>query len=613
MRYFKNLLFVLSLLISCTTVGAQEEIPRYTVQVGSFVNPKLPDFAAAGSLGFVFGKARATNTTDVFVGGFTTQTEAEKVAGKLKEKGYDNAFVADLNTDGGQSVSIIQLATKKVGDKMNWENWLKAGNLYVLLNGSQVKIFTGIYPDIASAKADLTRLKELGFKDAFAKNANNALLHEIKEFELGGAAKKPLIPLNLAEKQAEESKKAETPKEYAEETLLADAAKTIPKSETPVIGKNDLPKQESKTTPKEPVVKEKETPKPAEKEAVVLTAKEGVDLMPQTSAPSIRATVKRTSALELQKTLKAEGAYKGSLDGFYGKGTKISYEQAVLANRQFQKYKILSKHTAKPDNIAPKGSVQFFINSLWDDPKTSLDGLEASKAPVAKAYRAYFLFVSDGAGEDVNRLMNEAIKAAFMDKKAVNLPKFDYSATYAYFDVEQLLLHLRYIHQVSPDKPEAPCWLFRKHPGPALKAFESKGEGNDFRLQACGGFWEWEEVQILDVIAQDICAQSDMSEAKIAESKAKLAQLYLTPNALSDEERKTLEAWNSNLWKSIEGWASRDPMLGETATALRLSYFQTQVLLEDFFMDEGFNEKEAKGLALSALKSLVGHHLDRFF
>ena len=315
----------------------------------------------------------------------------------------------------------------------------------------------------------------------------------------------------------------------------------------------------------------------------------------------------------MQKVLKAEGSYKGSLDGFYGKGTKAAYDQELNSNRQLQKYRILSGYTAKPENDAPRGTLQFFVNNLWQDPKSALDGLEASKAPIAKAYRAYYLFANEGISQDVNTLMNQAIREAFANNKAVNLPRFDYKATYAYVDLDQLLLHIRYIHEVSQSKIAAPCWLFQRHPGAAMRAFEPKGSGdNEFLIQSCGGFWEWNEVQMLHAMAQDIAAQSQISEAKIALSQSELARLYLTPKALNEDERKAVENWNAALWKGIQGWSTRDPMLEEMATALRISYLQSEVLLEDFFMDEGFNEKESKALAMAALMALVGHQLERF-
>jgi hypothetical protein len=596
MKYLIRFLSLALLVFTAVAAYAQEDVPEYTVQIGNFVNPKPSDFTQLQSLGFVYATKRPSNYTDVFIGGYGTETEANKIVESLKSKGYDNAFVSRLNIEGGQSVTIIQLTTKRAGDKINWEELSQAGPLHVLLNGNQVKIVTGIFPDVATAKAQLGRIQQLGFKDAFVKNVNNALLHEVTEFENGGAAKKPLIPLDFTEKPAEsqplaDARKADVPVSYEDVTIIAPQ-----KTGDELTAKGVEPP----ATKSAPAVASKSAPAPP---ASVISFSPNV--------PGIRAGVKRTSAIELQKVLKAEGAYKGSLDGYYGKGTKAAFDQAYNDNRQIQKYRLLAKYASQPSGDASKGSVQYFINNLWDDPKTALDGLEASKAPIAKAYRAYFLFVRDGASRDVNTLMSEALKAAFSGKKA-NIPNFDPNATYAYYDIDQLLQHLSYTHQASPDQPSAPCWLFRKHPGPALKAFVTASGSGQLKLQNCGGFWEWEEVKVLSVMAHDLCAQSQCSEAKAAEAQQELARLYLAPKALSDDERKALEAWNANVWKGIDAWASRDPMLAELATAMKISYFHTEVLFEDFFMDEGFNEKEAKTLGIAALKALVGHHFDRF-
>lgn len=596
-----------------TLAVAQEGVPDYTVQVGSYANPKPGDFANLQGHGFLYAIKRPAHT-DVFAGGYESEAEANKLLATLQLFGYDNAAVTKLNTEGGQSVTIIQLATKRVGDKVNWEDYLPAGKLYVLLSGNQFKILAGTFPDVASAKAQLAKLQKVGFKDAFVKNMNNVLLHEVNDFEMGGAPKRPLIPLVFEEKKAEEKapeqpkaaeaeiKKQDVPKSYDEVAIVAPetkAATTLtPKgTETPAE-----PKAEPvKTAPAKAEPVKAEPAKAATPTPVSLEA----------SLPDIRPNVKRTSAYELQKTLKAEGSYKGSLDGFYGKGTRTAYDQALANNAQLKKYRILAKYMNTPTEDAAKGTVQFYINRLWDDPKASMDGLAAAKTPIAKAYRAYFMYASDGPGKDVNWLMNEAIKEAFSGKKSA-FPKFDPTVRYAYEDIDQLLTHLRYIHEVSADSPAAPCWLFRKHPGAALQAFGPQGTESNLKLQACGGFWEWEEVKVLDAITRDLCGSAQMSEAACAKSQSQLAQLYLTPKAVSEDERKALEAWNGKLWQGIDGWSSRDPMLGEIATALKISYLQTEVLFEDFFMDEGFNEKEAKALGLQAMKVLVAHHLERF-
>jgi len=569
--------FSLLLFFASFTVGAQEALPQYTVRIGSFTNPKPADFSALHNLGFVYAKERPSTHTDVFIGGYTSKNEAGGMVEILKSKGHDNAGVSDLNVKGGNATTMIQLATRSVGDDIDWGKFMQAGQVYVLLEDKSIKIFTGIFPDDKTAREQLSRIREMGFDGAFPKVVNNALLHEVSEFEMGGSVKKPLIPLDFS-------------------------------------GRPPAPKKEAK-------------PAPATYEdiAILVPAKSGGELTakgspaakavatPSQALPDIRPNVKRTSALQLQKILKAEGTYQGSLDGYYGAGTKTSYAIAAGRNRQLQKYRVLAEHFAKPANDAPKGSLQYYINTLWDDPKTALDGFEASKAPIAKAYRAYFLFVNDGANADVNQLMNEAITQAFAGKKTT-FPKFDPMATYAYFDLDQLLLHIRYLHEVSVGNLAVPCWIFRKHSAAALQAFgpQAGRVGSNLSTGTCGGFWEWEEVQLLNAICLDICPAAERNLAKDHESQSALASLYLTPKAPGSEESNALEAWNTSLWKGIDAWSSRDPMLQEMNTALKLAYFQTWVLLEDFYMNEGFSAKESKALALEALKAIVGSHLARF-
>ncbi len=604
------------LVLTAISAIAQEAVPAFTVQVGSYANPKPSDFAQLQSHGFVYATKRQTHT-DVYIGGYGTEAEANQLLATLQLFGYSNAAVTKLNTDGGQPVTIIQLATKRIGDKTNWEDYLAAGQLYVQLSGNQFKILTGIFPDIPAAKAHLAKLQQTGFKDAFVKNINNVLLHEVTDFEMGGAPKRPLIPLVFEEKKQEkapeqpkadiEPKKQEVPKAYEDVAIVA----TETKAAADLTPKGVETKAAPEKAKPEPAKAAPVKAEPAKAEPVKTAAPTPTPISFEASLPDIRPNVKRTSAYELQKTLKAEGSYKGSLDGFYGKGTRSAYDLALANNRQMQKYRILAKYMATPTADAAKGTLQYHVNHLWDDPKASMDGLAAARTPISKAYRAYFMYVSEGQSKDVNWLMNEAIKEAFAGKKSA-FPKFDPTMRYAYEDIDQMLTHLRYIHEVSADSPAVPCWLFRKHPGSALKAFGPQGDGSKLKLQACGGFWEWEEVKVLDAISKDLSGLGQTSDAADAKSQSQLAQLYLTPKALTEDERKAVEAWNAKLWQSIEGWSSRDPMLGEIATALKISYFQTEVLFEDYFMDAGFTEREAKSLGLQAMKVLVGHHLERF-
>jgi hypothetical protein len=630
---FQNRVFKLAILLLAAfpAFSQSEEVPDYTVQVGQYASPKPDDFAAMQSHGFLYAIKRSAHT-DVYMGGYASEAEAGKALATLQLFGYSNATVTKLNTEGGKPVSVIQLATKNIGQRINWEEYLPAGQLLVLLNGNSVKIMAGTFADLPSAKAHLAKLQKAGyFKGAFAKNVNNVLLHEVGDFEMGGAPKRPLIPLVFEEKKEEKTpeqpkpaateatKPTEVPKEFdAVAALPPTKQDEKPKAEPAEVTPKGVEAKPAETKKAEPKVEpeKKDLPKateakPAETKKAEPESKATMGRAPSVlvaNRPSIRPNVKRTSAYELQKALKAEGSYKGSLDGFYGKTTRDAYQLALANNRQLQKYGVLAKHMEEADNDAPNGTLQHHINHLWDDPKAATAGLLGSKLPIARAYRAYHRFVAEGQSKDVNWMMNESLREAYAGKKA--LPgKLDLAARYDYEGLDQLLLHLRYIHEATPDV-SVPCYLFDRHPGPADQAF---GPGSSaLNMQGCGGFLAWEEAKLLDAIARDLCGLGQTSEAACAKSQSQLAQIYLTPKAPTDEERKALEAWNAKLWQGIEGWSSRDPMLSEIATALKISYLQTEVLLEDYFMDKGFSEREAKALGLQAMKAMVGHHLERF-
>jgi hypothetical protein len=562
-------------------VNAQDESAAYTVQIGTFDKPDLADFSHLSAIGFVYSGKEDGNYTSVFMGGYNTETVAEKVVASLQEKGYVNAFVSRLDLEKGSQVAVVQLATKQFNEKIDWDTYVKAGPLYLLLAGDQVKILTGIFPDVPTAKQQLARIQQAGIKGAFVKTVNNAQLHAVGVFEAGNSVKKPLIQLDIPEKPAALATQDE-PLPAAYEASAA-AAPEPPKEELAAKGgkpTENAPK--TKTTTFAP------------------------------AHPIIRSEVKRTAALELQKALKATGNYTGSLDGYFGKGSKEALSSAYASNRQLQKYGLLSRQWPTPAvTQGNAGSLQQAIDQLREQPESSVKVLDASKTAIAKAYKACHLFISKGPGSEVNQLMHQALREAFPTGKA-SIGNFDPAATYAYQDMESLLLHLSYIHQSAPSLPAVPCWLFRQFPGPAVKAFSAVGAGSHLVLQPCGGFWEWEEVKLLNTILTDLSPRPEYKGQPSAAALSKLYGLYLSPKVPGEVDRKSLEAWNTSLWQGIEGWASRDPMLKEISGALKISFFHTALLLEDYFMNEGFSDKEAKTLALSALQSLTGEALQRF-
>lgn len=85
----------------------------------------------------------------------------------------------------------------------------------------------------------------------------------------------------------------------------------------------------------------------------------------------------------------------------------------------------------------------------------------------------------------------------------------------------------------------------------------------------------------------------------------------MAPKALSLEDYTNIKGWNRSLWSGLDAWMGKDAVLKKWGVPLKASYFQTQVRLEDYFMDKGFKSKEATGLALMTLQTLVAHYLEK--
>jgi len=541
----------------------------YTVQIGTFLNPKLSDFEEVRSLGFIYAQSNNDDIYQVYMSGYESRSKAREIVNALKKQNYLDAAVVERNLSLGESLPVVQLATKNMGDEVDWGRFLQFDRLFVLFEQNQLKIVTGPFRNLDDAKFQLPAIRNMGFSDAFAKTANSVRMHEITNFELG-EAKRPLIPLELSA-----NNRAEVDGEFARRGTNRPSA-------------YDATGGRINTTP----------------------APDARSAAP--TLPEIRSNVKRHSALELQKVLKRLGTYSGSLDGYYGNGTMSAYEQAVKRNDEFLKYAVLARYMQESASTGADTRLQTAINELYDNPTAALNTFERSNQAVAKAYLAYWSYVTQGRSERVNNLMNAAIQQAYrgVDMRTAGLP-FDPKATYAYNDLGQLILHLRYVQAAEANQPAVPCWLFERHPQEATQAFESYGN-QDVRVQNCMGFDNWEIVKILKTIASDMNTRKSMNERRLADAASYRARLFLVPQPLSTEDQQVVKAWDLRLWQNLETWATRDPLHEDLVTALQLAYYQSQVLLEDHFMSEGFSENEAKGLALAVLQTLVEYHLERF-
>jgi hypothetical protein len=552
----------------------------YTIQIGTFLDAQKEDFTAIQPLGFVQGVRTGANLQVIYVGGFENRAAAEKVWQQVRSKGYINAFIQERIPTEGQTVTMIQLATRSNSKPINWEEYANAGELFASISGDNVKILTGTYPGVDAAKPALAALKKAGFKDAFIKNVNTIFLHKLSEFETD--LKKPLIPLTLNNSQPPAITQETPPTSYDQRN-------------TPSVYDNIFqPKSPTATV-------NNSTTAMAQKVAAA------------PAAPRIRSNVKRTSALDLQKVLKAEGYYKGSLDGYYGAGTASSYAAILKGSRELQKYALLAQNTSVTGMAVAATQLQTAINDLPTD-ASAIAVIRASKAPIAKAYQAYYTYVTSGAGASVNTLMNAAIKEAFTGKKLPSPTPFDYRATYAYNDLEQLLLHLHYLHSLPDNDLAAPCWISSRHPKEMKAVFERyvATASMEYPLKACDQFLNWDEVKLLHTIAMDLNPSKKINTEELTNAAALRTMLYFAPKALSAADIKDTETWSGKLMTGLNTWSTTDPSNKQTVTAFKAAFYQSQVRLEDYFLDKGFTTAAAKSLALVTLRTLVEYHLERF-
>ncbi len=557
------LIAVLSIAFSSQISAQESNASYYTIQLGVFDNPKIEDFVSLDRHGFVYAMDENQPLKRVFLGGFDDKKPAVKILSKVKDMGYKDAFIIENKEENGAAVFLVQLASHRMAGQIDWSNLLKARPLFSFVEKGNIKIGGGQYADFSRAKEDVDYVKSLGFKDAFVKKINTARLHKVTSFEMEDAQVE--VPIGVIVYEAAPTN----------EVLVAK-------------GQSDIPQAYGETS------KERLMPK-------------------SVSIPNIRAKVRRNSVAELQKVLKEQNVYVNAPDGYYGPATSNAIHEITASNPSFKKYQLLSSLSARGAS-KEVSALQAAINTLpFQSEKAVLD-LENSDDPVAKVYKAYHLFVK-GEKSQVNDLMNEAIKETFLEKKLnKNVAPFDFNASYAYNSLDQLILHLRYV-QGAQHNIAAPCWLFQKHPEEAIKAFEPFEfmTPQEYEVEDCGNFMDWESIKLLKSIAADLDPNEANKNEEVAKKYSnKRARHYLAPRPLTVEQTAAVKIWNEELWNGLNDWANRDQVHRKFIVPLKVAYFQSQVLLEDYFLNRGLNERESTALALSTLQTIVAQHLDAY-
>lgn len=121
----------------------------------------------------------------------------------------------------------------------------------------------------------------------------------------------------------------------------------------------------------------------------------------------------------------------------------------------------------------------------------------------------------------------------------------------------------------------------------------------------------WPEVKVLRAVAEDLSGglgDGDLANASIGNRRS----LYAATTGLSKAAATRANAWELTLWENLDVWATEDPLHAQIVSAFRVAYFQSQVRLEDYYMDKGHASDVSKDLTVATLQELVGADLERF-
>lgn len=122
---------------------------------------------------------------------------------------------------------------------------------------------------------------------------------------------------------------------------------------------------------------------------------------------------------------------------------------------------------------------------------------------------------------------------------------------------------------------------------------------------------QWPEISVLLTVAEDIAAGTANS-TRAQQMVQQRVGIFNATTALSPVAATRARAWATTIWTNLEEWATEDPLHAQIFGAFRLSYHQSQVRLEDRFMDAGMSATDARDMATSMLQNLIGAQLDRF-
>ena len=495
----------------------------------------------------------------------------------------------DIDITESEKVYFIQIASFVDPQYKDFQKLRSIGYVYATPapNGMQ-RIMMGAYTSYSTASKKLSAIKDKGFKDAFISSV------EVKEEDA-------VYIVQLTTLNQKEDIYWHDWKRVSTDLCAQLSADKIRIAAGPYYTKEEAEEVKKRLAGKGP---EDMFVKRVSGKVIHSISEFEIQGAP-TSPPAARSSVR-----SLQQSLKNEGYYTSSVDGLMGSGTKNGINDFKTGNEMYQKYDLLSREMTFEPGVEDY-TLQYYVNLIDQQPFIADQGLRQFQHPLAKVYRAYMYLNGDVTDQQhlINSLMHEAIEQTFSNYQ---LPtQYDFSMKYAYEDLDQLIKHLRAVHEAVKDEPDVPCWLFERHPTETAEAFAPywNSDRDAYNISSsCGTFFELTEMRVLMAIAEDFASQ----EQAYLVNMGTLQQLYGQPNALPLDEMQSLEEWNEKLWVSLDQWATGSPLQDKMHVALRFAYYDALRVLEDKFIMHGFSNKDARGLGLKVLKYSVGCSLDEY-
>ncbi len=339
----------------------------------------------------------------------------------------------------------------------------------------------------------------------------------------------------------------------------------------------------------------------------------GNNALQQNNQPPAPVAIYRASVKELQQALAQEGAYRSGIDGYFNAATEQAYDFFQERNRLMTRYTAAAQ-VKKEETNTVTSRLNNMLNNL-DKDANPIASLASINHPLSKAYMAYNSFTSRGPGFETNNLMNGAIREVFSSRNVSNQISFDSKAAYAYTDLRQFILHMYYLHAALGEEHPLPCWLNDKHPQESAEAQGLFNASSTLALptQTCEeqDAAEQNSSKVLQLLAEDIGVDKP-TEAVVKQATDHRTQLLAGKVQVSAAEQTQLDAWSTELLNKLNIWAAQDPLHAELVRTFHVVFYQTQMELENHFINQGMPVPKARYMALATEHTLVSPFLQRF-